>query len=213
MSKRLRIPILLFLVLVVVLLFFSDMLTGRVHHEFENPYSRTRKTVETRYGFTREQTEPSAAMERVFYDELKQPRTEVWVRRNGGYTISRFTGRRNDEQADAPPIVLLDPQTEATFLQYVTQDPHIKLAIIHSLYTERKQGTDEESTKANDRLTLLETKRVKAIMNWNQYDRDDPTVMAGQWWKQHAAQFGLTPEGTALAEKMTANRSENEKKE
>jgi hypothetical protein len=213
MSKRLRIPILLFLLLVTALLFFSDLLTGRVHHEFENPYSRTRKIVETQYGFTRERLEPSPLMEAVYYEELQQPREEIWVRRPGGYTIARYTGKREAEQGEVPPVVLLDSRVEADFLQYITLNPKVKLAVIQSLYTERKPGTDSETMAANVKLHQIESERVKTIMHWDKVIRKDITILKDHWWKDNAAKFGLTPEGAKLLQKVTAKRPDNEKKE
>lgn len=212
MSKKLRVPILLFLLLIVVLLFLAGFLTGQVHHEFENPYSRTRKIVETKYGFPRDTLIPSPDMEKIYYEELKQPRTEKWVRRQDGYTIGRFSLTKIYERGEIAPVTLLDAQVEADLMRYIPNTPKIKLAVLKSLYSERKTGTDLESIDYNARLLKIEAQRVKDIIYWNEYERNDTTIMRDQWWKQNAFRFGLNPDGSPLAATAVVNNPSNPKK-
>ena len=208
MSKKLRIPILMFLLFIVAMLFLTDFLMGRIHHEFENPFSRAAKTVETRYGFTRTTpTEPPNEMELFVANELKQPIAEKWVRSGKSYVIPRFSFRREDDMGDLPPVTTLKPRAEADFLHYIPQHPKIQFAVITSLFTPRREGSDAESDAHNKNCDVIEKKRVRLIINWDQYVRNDPTIIPDQWWRQNAAVFGLTPDGDPLGENLLVNKS------
>ncbi|GEM_PF-4850256 len=213
MSKKLRVPILLFLLFIVFLLFFAGFLTGQVHHEFENPFSRTRKIVETKYGFTRDTLTQSPDMETIFYEALKQPRTDKWVRRQDGYTIGRFSWTKIFEAGEIAPVTLLDAKVEADFLRYIPNNPKVWLAVINSLYSERKTGTDLESIAHNARLLKVEAERVSTIFHWNQLVRNDTTIMREQWWRQNAYRFGINPDGSPLTgtELVNSNGKPNKK--
>ena len=213
MSKKLRVPILLFLLFIVVMLFLSGFLTGQVHHEFENPYSRTRKIVETQYGFTRDNVIASPEMEAIYYDELKQPRTEKWVRRQDSYTIGRFTWTKVYETGEVAPVTFVDAKIEGDFLKYVKHSPRTKLALIQSLHMDRKTGTDLESIEHNARLLKIEAARAKAIIHWNEYVRNDTTIMAERWWNDNASRFGMNPDGSPLAETVAIENTAAKKKE
>lgn len=200
MSKKLRVPILLFLLLIVILLFLAGFLTGQVHHEFENPFSRTRKIVETKYGFTRDNVISSSDMETIYYEQLKQPRKDKWVRRQDGYTIGRFSWTKIFETGEIAPVTLLDAKVEADFLQYIPNTQKVRLAVINSLYSERKTGTDLESIDQNARLLNVESDRVRTIIHWNEYVRGDTTIMRAQWWKENAKRFGINPDGSPFTQ-------------
>ena len=183
----------------VVALFFSGFLTGGEHLEFQDPYSRTRRVLEYKYGVHYQSLRPTA-MSAYYYDVLKQPRDErnaAWEMTDESYHVERFSGRIAMEKAEFAPVTDLDPAIELAFLKNLP-DNKTRLAVIHSLYRRRSPGTDAAAVRHNKTLLSEENARMRLIYGWWGYDQNDASKTPLQWWKLNAHTFGLTPEGEPL---------------
>lgn len=196
--RRFRFPLLILATLIVALLFLSDFLTGRVHYEFENPYSRTRRIVERKFGFQRVSIVPHPEMSALYYDQLKQPRVERWELSLNCYRVEKFTGRQIIDKAPVAPVMFLKPEQEVAFLRALPDDA-IRRAVILSLFQPRKIGDSPEINAHNARLARQETERVRTIFVWYDVDRKDYGLSPRQWWLKNAAKFGIRPNGAPLA--------------
>lgn len=195
--RRYRVPILVAVIVIAGLLFVGDFLTGRIHREQQDPYSRATRVERVRFGIPSETLLPNA-MSDYYYGELRQPRTYHWQAGGDSYTVEKISGSLKHDTAPVPPVMFLDPKTELAFLRALP-DNRVRLAVIHSLYQERKPGNDAASSAWNQRLTAVESARVRRIVTWYQLDRQDTAVPFNEWWRDHASLFGLRPDGTPLA--------------
>lgn len=196
--RRFRFPLLILVTLTIMLLFLGDFLTGRVHFEFENPYNRTRKIVERKFGFPRESLVENPGMSEIYHSVLKQPKAERWEPSGVSYRVEKFTGRQIIEKTPVPPVMFLPPERELEFLRALPNNA-ARRAVIESLFQPRKIGMGPEIAAHNDRLAQLETERVRTICGWYDFDRQNFTESPRQWWERHAARFGIKPDGTPLA--------------
>ncbi|MCS6776472.1 MAG: hypothetical protein RMJ43_12200 [Chloroherpetonaceae bacterium] len=195
--QRWRSGLLMLATVVVTLLFLSDFLTGRMHFEFENPYTRTRRIVEHKFGLQRETVIEHPGMSELYYRVLQMPRVDRWEPSGVSYRVERFTGRQILETASVPPVMFLPPDQELAFLQAL---PHhaARRAVITALFSPRKVLTEPGAAEYNEQLTRRERERVRLICAWYDFDRKDYALSQREWWQKHAAAFGVRPDGTPL---------------
>jgi hypothetical protein len=204
--RRFRLPLLIFVTLIVAMLFFGDFLTGRVHYEFQNPYTRSKKIVESKFGFHRETIQPHQGMEELYYTQLKQPRKEIWKPSGNSFKVEKLTGRQVFVPGPVAPVMFLEPDRELEFLHMLPSDA-ARRAVIHSLFQPRKISSDPEIVAANERLTRQESERVRTISLWYEFDRKNYSITPMQWWLKNAHIFGIRPDGSSLAPVAASVRS------
>lgn len=196
--RRLRLPILILITLIVAMLFFGDFLTGRVHNEFENPYTRTKKIVERKFGFERVTIVPHTGLEDLYYARLKQPREEIWEPSLNSYRVEKLTGKQEIKKAPIAPVMFLLPDQELEFLNMLPSDA-TRRAVIHSLFHKRRIGDDPETLAFNERLRQMESERVRTISLWYEFDRKNYGISQNQWWARNARIFGIRPNGSLIS--------------
>ena len=196
--RRIRLPLLILVTLVVALLFLGDFLTGRVHTELQNPYTRTKKIVERKFGFERETIVPHTGMEDLYYKRLNLPKVDLWEPTPNSFRVEKFTGKQNFLDGPIAPIMFLDANKELAFLLALPTDA-ARRAVIRSLFHPRKKGLGPEVTAMNERLAQTESERVRTISLWYDLDRNNFSITPTQWWLKNAHRFGIQPDGAVIA--------------
>jgi hypothetical protein len=194
--RRYGAALLILIVLLVCLLYSTDFLTGRTHREQEDPYSRERRIVGSRYGLPFNQVIPTE-MTAYYFDVLKQKRINHWVTGSNNYAVERFTGKVRQEPQAVPPVLFLDPKIERAFLESLPNNA-ARLAVIRSLYKPRQPETSSQAREANRKQAALETERVNRILTWHLLRTTGEALAPGQWWRDNARYFGLRPDGRPL---------------
>jgi hypothetical protein len=196
--KRLWPWLLVLAVVTAAVLFFGGYLTGIVHHELQDPYSRTTRIMGSHFGFSYDQIVPNE-MSAYYFDELKQPHAYHWEASDNSYRIEQGTGAIKFEDTPIAPVIFLKPVTiEVAFLRQLS-DNRTRLAVIHSLFQPRKQGHDPQAAAWNRQEVEGERARVSRILSWYAFDRKDYGTPFQQWWRDNARVFGLKEDGSPLA--------------
>ena len=186
------------LTLIIVLLFLGDFLTGREHLVFQDPYSRLTRVIERKYAMASRDETLSNAMSDYYYNELKQkPEPHNWQTAPDSYSIARFTGRRVPDKAPIASVLDLDVNQEVFFLRAMPTNK-VRIAVIHSLFHERGEGTEPTAQSRRTQWDDVEKLRMGLIAWWAQYGSKDPSISPARWWHQNASFFGLTPDGDPL---------------
>ena len=193
--KRLWPWFLLLITMTVSLLFLSGFLTGAVHHELQDPYSRATRVLGSRFGVRYDRIVPNE-MSEYYFGELKQPRVFHWAASDNSYRIEKLSGDMNFEAAPIAPIMFLKPlHAEIEFLRHLP-DNRTRLAVIRSLYQPRKNETNRQDSAWNRRLTENERARIDRILSWYEFERKDFSIPFKAWWRDNAKVFGLRKDGS-----------------
>ena len=196
--RRFRFPLMALLTLIIALLFFCDFFTGRQHLVFQDPYSRVTLVLEQKYGMSLRNEPQSNAMSDYYYNQLKQPLGKHnWQPAPDSYSIERFTWRRVEDTAPIASVIDLKPNDEVYFLCMLPSDK-VRLAVIHSLFHERGEGTDPAAQSQKAQWDRVEQERATLIRVWVELSSKDTTTSPARWWHENAKKFGMTPDGDPL---------------
>lgn len=174
---------------VMALLFFSHALTGRVHKEYQDPYSRVKRVTDTRFGVFSESLQPNA-LSLYYYGELKQPREYRWESSDHSYRIPRGSFSLVWDKSYVAPVMFLDPEWELEFLKRLPGHA-ARLKLVLSLFTPRRADGTPEAAAFNNRLNEIESRRVTRIKRWYLDTRGDASVRFEDWWRANAEVFGM----------------------
>ena len=194
--RRYRFPILILALILIALLYFTDLLTGRVYQEDQDPFSRIRRIRQERWGFRSEDIVPTSMSEYV-YGILNVPRSYRWEPSGKSFRVERLTGRVERFTETVPPIQYLEPDVELAFLLALPND-QVRRAVLRSLYQSRRKENTPEAKAWNERLAARERDRANLILTWHKLDRNSRSMGFTQWWNENASVFGLKPDGTTL---------------
>lgn len=197
-NRRLWAAVTIMLVVLIGLAYFSDFLTGRVHREVQDPYTRLVVNSGTRYGFPYSFQVPNE-MSDYYLRELDPNHKPEWLPGYNTFMVRPFTFRvvYDPRPLNPPAILLVNPKMELAFLKALP-NKKIQFAVVRSLWHPRKRGQDPETDAINSRFADMERRRCTCILGWEKFDRHDSTVTPMQWWHRFAYIFGLTPEGDPL---------------